>query len=50
MRKQRNKKVKADFAEGSSRPCSGSGIKLVPSFIAEYEEALLAAGYVKQYQ
>ena len=50
MRKQRNEKVKADFAEGSSSPCSGPGIKLGPSFIAEYEEALLVAGYVKQYR
>ena len=44
------KKFKADFAEGSSSACSGSGIKLEPSFIAENEEALLAAGYVKQYR
>ena len=44
------KKFKADFAEGSSSACSGSGIKLEPSFIAGNEEALLAAGYVKQYR
>lgn len=42
------KKFKADFAEGSSSPGSGSGIKLEPSFLADNEEALLAAGYVKQ--
>ena len=42
------KKFKADFAEGSSSPGSGSGIKLESSFLADNEEALLAAGYVKQ--
>ena len=42
------KKFMADFAEGSSSPGSGSGIKLEPSFLADNEEALLAAGYVKQ--
>ena len=50
MRKQRNHSKNSDFAEGSSSPCSGSGIKLEPAFIAENEEALLAAGYVKQYR
>ena len=44
------KKFKADFAEGSSSAGSSSGIKLEPSFLAENEEALLAAGYVKQYR
>ena len=40
------KKFKGDIAAGKGS--SSSGIKLEPAFLAENEEALLAAGYVKQ--
>ena len=44
--KQSLKKFKGDIAEGSAN--SSSSIKLEPAFLAEHEEALLAAGYIKQ--
>lgn len=40
------KKFKGDIAEGKSQ--SSPSIKLEPAFLAENEEALLAAGYIKQ--
>ena len=40
------KKFKGDLTVGNAS--SSSGIKLEPAFLAENEEALLAAGYVKQ--
>ena len=39
------KKFKGDLTVGNAS--SSSGIKLEPAFLAENEEALLAAGYVK---
>ena len=42
------KKFKGDITAGNGS--SSSGIKLEPAFLAENEEALLAAGYVKQYR
>lgn len=42
------KKFKGDLTTGNGS--SSSGIKLEPAFLAENEEALLAAGYVKQYR
>ena len=44
MRKQRFKGSIAEGQDGFS-----SGIKLEPAFLAEHQEALLAAGYVKQF-
>ena len=44
--KQSLKKFKGDIAEGSAN--SSSSIKLETAFLAEHEEALLAAGYIKQ--
>ena len=41
------KKFKGDIVEGSVS--LGSSIKFEPAFLAEHEEALLAAGYVKQF-
>ena len=46
--KQSLKKFKGDIAEGSAN--SSTRIKLEPAFLAEHEEALLAAGYIKQYR
>ena len=47
MRKQRDHlKIRG----GSSSACSGSGINLEQSFIAENDEALLAEGYFKNYR
>ena len=46
--KQSLKKFKGDIAEGSTN--SSTSIKLEPAFLAEHEEALLAAGYIKQYR
>ena len=43
--KQSLKKFKGDIAEGSAN--SSTSIKLEPAFLAEHEEALLAAGYIK---
>ena len=42
------KKFKGDIVEGSVS--LGSSIKFEPAFLAEHEEALLAAGYVKQFR
>ena len=42
------KKFKGDFTEGTAS--SNLSIKLEPTFLAENEEALLAAGYSKQYR
>ena len=42
------KKFKGDITEGSAS--LSSRVKLEPTFLAENEEALLAAGYVKQFQ
>ena len=44
MRRQRFKGSIAEGQDGLS-----SGIKLEPAFLAEHQEALLAAGYVKQF-
>ena len=46
--KQSLKKFKGDIAEGSAS--LGSSVKLEPAFLAENEEALLAAGCVRQGQ
>ena len=46
--KQSLKKFKGDKAEGSAN--SSTSIKLEPAFLAEHEETLLAAGYIKQYR
>ena len=46
--KQSLKKFKGDIAEGSAS--MRSSIKLEPAFLAQNEEALLAAGSVKQGQ
>ena len=42
------RKFKGDFTEG--KVSSNLSIKLQPAFLAENEEALLAAGYSKQYR
>ena len=42
------KMFKGDYTRGNIS--TGSSIKLEPTFLAENEEALLAAGYVKQSQ
>ena len=46
--KQSLKKFKGDISGGSAS--LGSSVKLEPAFLAENEEALLAAGYVRQGQ
>ena len=46
--KQSLKKFKGDISGGSES--LGSSVKLEPAFLAENEEALLAAGYVRQGQ
>ena len=33
---------------GENSPSSGAAIKLEPAFLAEHEEALYSAGYVRQ--
>ena len=42
------KKFKGDFTEGKAS--SNLSIKVEPAFLAENEEALLVAGYSKQYR
>lgn len=45
------KKFKGDLTTtGNRSSSSGEGFKLEPAFLAENEEALLAAGYVRQYR
>ena len=47
MHYMRQQKFKGSIAEGQDG--LSSGINLDPAFLAEHEEAVLAAGYVKQF-